>query len=965
MATLTRARAAPADDQLPSLPSSVPAPFTATERAFILRSSEPSNVQPPITPATPTLEQTSIIHEDEHPVEIRHSIEGEPASATHEVMPSIACVQVSALTTLNDLLDPLGQKGLFVPDRRHSAPAQPSSSRTAPRSPFSPVSALRTLVFNLRDRNSNTEMMQVASPDDDAALLHELGTHVNALSPSLQPQDAELAHTLVSLLSNLNQISILGVSPVSSPTPTAFWTHDSSTTSFGNLDTLQRQLSELQSHRHAQTDSEAALSPVVAVEKALLWVRVEENLDTVLRLCRQREEDQEHPGFSDPPQYGLPEYDTELPPDYDPDMGSMISDTKTAVSFAGRPSMDEKMRLDLDAVTTAIDRLYRVAPQLHSQRVELKASKLRELESARMAQGSVSAGKQRERELDHIVDMIGRASERKLVDQTVVLGDMQTRIERARQRDVQKRQEFVDKLAEHSGARRMHAQDAVFTPLRPKDPHALLTLPEFIRESVPRTLQPPPDPNALLSLNEAASERPIASLTPSPPPLLRSKSLKGLRSRSMSAPALSWLLPAGSRSGTPDHSGRTSRTRSRRPSSAGKSTSFVPSELQVSYVAEHHENLYHVLAFLTVSGLPPGVNLEASVVGGSDDTAEGSDSVLVLRGGSIESPGLALPVRTSPGIQEVRVQGLYFEVKVAAPEAPAPRPEPLPLLDAHQLRSHAPTSFICSSCSLPLVHGVRVARYDDLPSEHWAELVDAWMCHADQALNAQVARHGRGFWPQSGQALVGGSYILFDRSAVVSANLRLAEKPKQGEEWRFVRCMCGTLSGRCQDHVTESGEATTVYRLVKYAIRPVSPSAEPFRIPLSAFIVEDMAELARAHATYRFVVLDEEEERPRILMWLFKPSMRLSYRANKHYVLPERGTVQAAKVLYKIIGPSAPCTDLNSLLDRYPGFPQAEQLMYPKDTCTQIAVLLKESNACYPEGMRSMTGLDVGWLLRA
>lgn len=40
----------------------------------------------------------------------------------------------------------------------------------------------------------------------------------------------------------------------------------------------------------------------------------------------------------------------------------------------------------------------------------------------------------------------------------------------------------------------------------------------------------------------------------------------------------------------------------------------------------------------------------------------------------------------------------------------------------------------------------------------------------------------------------------------------------------------------------------------------------PSRIPLSAFIVEDMTELARAHATYRFVILDEEEERPRILV---------------------------------------------------------------------------------------------------
>ena len=100
-------------------------------------------------------------------------------------------------------------------------------------------------------------------------------------------------------------------------------------------------------------------------------------------------------------------------------------------------------------------------------------------------------------------------------------------------------------------------------------------------------------------------------------------------------------------------------------------------------------------------------------------------------------------------------------------------------------------------------------------------------------------------------------------------------------------------------------------------------------------------------------------------IWLFKPSMRLSYKASKNYLLAEHGTVQAAKVLFKILGPSISDTDLGSMLDRYPGFPQAEQLMYPKDTCTQIAVLLRESNACYPEGMRSMTGLEVGWLLRA
>jgi hypothetical protein len=341
----------------------------------------------------------------------------------------------------------------------------------------------------------------------------------------------------------------------------------------------------------------------------------------------------------------------------------------------------------------------------------------------------------------------------------------------------------------------MHAQDAVFSSTRPKDPDALLSLPEFIREAVPPTLQSPPDPNALLTLDEAAREHPTPPLTPSPEPLQRTKSLKGLRNRSMSAPSLSWLLPASSKSA--EHATRSvNGSSSRRSSSAGKGGAFfvfsalpsclldlrylAPLELQVSYVAEHHEGLRHVLAFLNVSGMTPGVNLEASTANGLDDTSDGVESNLILRSGVVVSPALALPARTQACAQDVRVQGLHYEVKIAAQDPQSPRVDPLPLLDAEQLRERAPTTFICASCSLPLVHGSRVTRYDDLPSEHWAELVDAWMCHNDQALNAQVARHAKGFWPQSGQALVGGSYILFDKSAAVSANLRPMEKPKVG-----------------------------------------------------------------------------------------------------------------------------------------------------------------------------------------
>lgn len=137
------------------------------------------------------------------------------------------------------------------------------------------------------------------------------------------------------------------------------------------------------------------------------------------------------------------------------------------------------------------------------------------------------------------------------------------------------------------------------------------------------------------------------------------------------------------------------------------------------------------------------------------------------------------------------------------------------------------------------------------------------------------------------------------------------------------------------------------YRLAKYAIKPVSSTAEcvlvstwrcashkltnkivrPLRIPLSSFIVEDMMEYVQAHATYRFILHDDEEERPRILVrlytpktcvgfsclpqvWLFKPSMRIAYSTPTQYLLPKVGNIHGAKVLYRILGPETASTDL-------------------------------------------------------
>lgn len=92
----------------------------------------------------------------------------------------------------------------------------------------------------------------------------------------------------------------------------------------------------------------------------------------------------------------------------------------------------------------------------------------------KVMRSSVSEGKQKERDFDRMMDLISKASEREMTDQIVLIeGGMSTRFERARQRDLAKKESFVNRLASHSKAGRLHAQDAVLDNSRMKDRMAL------------------------------------------------------------------------------------------------------------------------------------------------------------------------------------------------------------------------------------------------------------------------------------------------------------------------------------------------------------------------------------------------------------------------------------------------------------------------------------------------------------
>ncbi|KAG6908171.1 hypothetical protein DXG01_005871 [Tephrocybe rancida] len=887
MATLTRLKQPARPSSSPVLTSRVPSPFP---REQLVRLQEPDDV------VSQEVESQAGLS---HVAELEENTESESHSVLQEVMPSIVHVQKSCLITLNNLLSVPNGWSPIVPDRRHSMPSSPQTSGASSNIPAeSSSSALQTLIANLRTREDTDDMIQISSGHSDAELLNELRVRTDAISSTLEPADALLATSIVSLLSHFQRLSTIQSTPTRTLSEAAASSPHDVAGSSDPFSLLRRQLSDLQVERLASQPGllVPGAPPVLVVEAALLWNKIDEELEIVVAMCKERTADT----LSLPPEYDLEDNYEDYPhdtlPEYDGQRVRTSIDSKSrhtphSPTISAR-QMDEKMRLDLEGVAMAIDRLYLVAPQLHNQRVELKSSKVAQMEKARR-EGSQTPqsrhGKQKEddfQDLERMWDLLGKASERSLVDQSVVLeGGLPARLEKARQKDLANKHAFVEQLATHSSSRRLHGQDAILQP-RTKDPHALLTLPEFMREAVPASVIRA-DPKALLTLPEFVKEPPPTELDDEDsemPKMTSHKYKKSLRHRSLSAPSLSWLRSPSSKSGSSSsNSSVTSHSRSR---SRAINTALTPAPsalvkidvtflvgFEVHYVAENHENLQHVLVFFTVTGAVPGFDIEAQVLPPfPENHSEGGDR-LIISSGPRNSLPLLLPGRILPGKQEVRVQSTHYEIKLITvaprPSADSTVEDPPPLLDAAQLSTAQPSSFICASCSLILVQATKIGEYRDLPSEHWQELVDAWMCHSDQKLHDQVVRHGKGrFWPEPGQALVGGSYLLFDESSMAQHNLHLAKEAKSGEDWRLARCLCGAILGRSQAHTMEEG-SRNVYRLLKFAIRPVSLNIEPSKIPLSAFLVEDMTEFVRAHASYRFVILDEEDELPRILVCVF------------------------------------------------------------------------------------------------
>ena len=250
--------------------------------------------------------------------------------------------------------------------------------------------------------------------------------------------------------------------------------------------TLEREARALQRDREMWTttaDTDQLVGQVREVERAerdLLWGRVDDLSEKVGQLCRDRaavavaqphseaQADEKVQDWTvdapfpdteaDLPRYSTDHFRPSFPPAY-VEPASSSSDWEkpppspsTVRRSHAQPQHAEKMALDLESVSLAIERLYRVSPQLANQRVEpdarslVRKSQLAKLGNAieRLSRGRLDDQRAapspfqldpeqaqfkkarlerlNDTALDRLIDQIDKAASRTLSDQRVDLG---------------------------------------------------------------------------------------------------------------------------------------------------------------------------------------------------------------------------------------------------------------------------------------------------------------------------------------------------------------------------------------------------------------------------------------------------------------------------------------------------------------------------------------------------------------
>ncbi|RGB23428.1 ubiquitin-conjugating enzyme E2-binding protein [Rhizophagus diaphanus] len=307
-------------------------------------------------------------------------------------------------------------------------------------------------------------------------------------------------------------------------------------------------------------------------------------------------------------------------------------------------------------------------------------------------------------------------------------------------------------------------------------------------------------------------------------------------------------------------------------------------------------------------------------------------------------------------------------------------------------------NIFCSYCKKFLVKKNTLKKILDMPSEHWAELVDCWMCHQEDYKHAKIGD----IIAQENIGLVSNSYFLFHPNNIEEDSLKVDEEELHEIDWtkgmskkwisiNCSRCFASVGDGLyCKSKEEDKDELKLLaVKLNKYmTLVEMEGDADADKkesviqkYKFTAFLAIDFLEATKVHATYRFIVKGKKLKQPYLLIWLFGWDSKImtnileecnSFKIFSRNIEEDCSVVESnlkicdvMKILY------IDCTIINQdtdddksvrLLEQWRKDNTVEHFIYQDDICLELLLLLRKSTSCLPASKKYMNEFLVGFM---
>ncbi|KAI9483706.1 MAG: HECT-like ubiquitin-conjugating enzyme-binding-domain-containing protein [Benjaminiella poitrasii] len=265
----------------------------------------------------------------------------------------------------------------------------------------------------------------------------------------------------------------------------------------------------------------------------------------------------------------------------------------------------------------------------------------------------------------------------------------------------------------------------------------------------------------------------------------------------------------------------------------------------------------------------------------------------------------------------------------------------------------------CKHCDQALIDASVDYKIKDLPSEHWYELVECWICHETKP--EEHRSRMRPILARANLLLVGTTYFLIHPENIVTDSIEVdtivANRVNWDRgtltKWIAVNCSnCKNSIGEGQYCIENDEKQLLAVKLYKFCIR-VQPtlSEQP---TFTDFFVSDLVNIAKIHATHRFLIQGQQSQQTYVLIWLFNWDTNIIYN-NGYSEQNEEHTLRRERVI-KVIYLDCTKEDEHSqkYLKLWLNDKSTDRLIYPDSVCSDLVNELNQSSLVQPPYMRKI-----------